>query len=90
MEAELELTSAELWADFEAAMGDALPEHVHPEDMSWFCLSDYTQRYGRSEGKGRADLEAAVEAGKLDKQLQRRGTHNVICYRPRKDTTEDA
>lgn len=88
LEAELELTREQLWADFEAAMGDALPERVYPEDTTWFCLAGYIRRYGRSEALGRADLESAVKAGKLDKQLQRRGTHNVICYRPRKTVNE--
>jgi len=80
-----DMTLEEVWADLEEVLGDQVPERVYPEDRTWFSNSQYQARYNKSDGKTRRELTQWIEDGLLETQMQRRGNHNVRCYRAVKD-----
>ena len=71
----------DVWADLEAVLGDRMPERICSEDHSWFTMDQYRKRYKHSEETIRRHLDQWIDAGLLETQLQRRGRHNVRCYR---------
>ena len=75
----------DVWADLEEVLGDRMPDRVYPEDRTWFTLQQYQARYGHSYQGSRDWLDEQVEDGLLERQAQRRGNHNVRCYRAVKD-----
>ena len=85
MDADMSLE--EVWADLEEVLGDKMPELVHPEDLAWFSMAQYRSKYNRSEETTRHQLDQWIADGLLETQLQRRGKHNVRCYRAVKRVT---
>ena len=79
MDAEMALE--EVWADLEEVLGNRMPERIYPEDRSWFTMSQYRKRYKHSEETIRRQLDGWIADGLLETQIQRRGRHNVRCYR---------
>ena len=71
----------DVWADLEAVLGDRMPEQIYPEDHRWFTMDQYREHYKRSEEVIRRWLDEWIADGVLETQLQRRGRHNVRCYR---------
>ena len=74
----------DVWVDLEEVLGDKMPEQIHPEDCSWFTMGQYRERYKRSEELIRHQLDQWIADGILETQIQRRGRHNVRCYRAAK------
>ena len=83
MDAEMALE--DVWADLEEVLGDRMPERICSEDRSWFSMDQYRSKYNRSEETTRHQLDQWIDDGLLETQLQRRGKHNVRCYRAVKD-----
>ena len=75
----------DVWADLEEVLGDQTPERIYPEDRGWFSIKQYQERYKHSEKIIRRELDQWIEDGLLETQMQRRGNHNVRCYRAVKD-----
>ena len=85
MDADMSLE--EVWADLEEVLGDRMPEPIYPEDHSWFSLAQYREQYQRSDETARHHLSRWVKDGILETQTQRRGRHNIRCYRAVKRVT---
>ena len=80
-----DMTLEEVWADLEEVLGDMMPERIYPEDRSWFTMGQYRERYKHSEETIRRYLDQWIARAMIETQLQRRGRHNVRCYRAVKD-----
>jgi len=78
----LDISLEQVWVDFEDAIGDRMPEPIHPDDRSWFTLDEFIERYKISRLNSKKFLDQQIEDGLLEAQIQRRGNHNVKCYRP--------
>ena len=71
----------DVWADLEETLGDKMPERIYSEDHGWFSFAQYRERYNRSDKIVRRQLDQWIDDGLLDTQIQRRGRHNIRCYR---------
>ena len=80
-----EVSLEEIWASLEEAVGDDIPEPIFPDDRSWFSIKQFQERYGMSRQPAADKLAEWVDRGILVTQTQRRGSHNVRCYRPPKE-----
>ena len=74
----------DVWADLEETLGDKMPERIYSEDHGWFTMSQYRKRYKHSEETIRRQLDQWIADGLLETQIQRRGRHNVRCYKAAK------